>query len=248
MMDLREILTDGGRELGIEVDGGRIRQFQGYLELLLDWNQRINLTAITDPAEVAIKHFLDSLSCLTVVRLTEGQRLIDVGTGAGFPGLPLKIMRPGLQLTLLDSLQKRLAFVEAVSRELGLAGVKIVHLRAEEAGQKKDLREGFDLVTARAVARLDVLAELCLPLARVGGVFLALKGAAASEEVEIAREAVKELGGEVEGLSSIALPFLVDRRGIVLIRKVKETPSRFPRKPGTPEKKPLGGIRPSSGE
>ncbi|MCL5045960.1 MAG: 16S rRNA (guanine(527)-N(7))-methyltransferase RsmG [Actinobacteria bacterium] len=234
--------------MGIEVDEGRVRQFQRYLELLLDWNQRVNLTAITDPAEVGIKHFLDSLSCLTVLKPTPRMRLIDVGTGAGFPGLPLKIVSPGVKLTLLDSLQKRLAFLEVVVRELGLDGVELVHLRAEEAGQKKEFREGFDAAVARAVARLDVLAELCLPLVKVGGAFLAMKGSGAAEEAETAREAIMELGGEAGEIRSSVLPFLGDRRGIVVIRKVRGTPPRFPRKPGTPGRKPLGGNRPPSGE
>ncbi len=210
-----------------------------YNRLLLEWNQKMNLTAITAPQEVAVKHMIDSLSCYRADIFTDGASVVDVGTGAGFPGIPLKIYRPAIQLTLLDSLNKRLNFLQTVVDSLGLDGVALVHARAEEAGQNKLYREKYQVAVSRAVARLNILCELCLPLVKTGGWFVALKGAQYEEEAREAAAALTALGGSIELVQPVSLPGLADKRAVIYIRKVAATPPGYPRKAGTPEKKPL---------
>ena len=205
----------------------------------MEWNQKMNLTALTEPKDVAIKHMIDSVSAYDEKWFSEGMSVIDVGTGAGFPGLPLKILCPSLKVTLLDSLNKRVKFLETVVSELGLSDIVCVHARAEEAARQKQYREKFDAVVSRAVARLPILAEYDLPFVRVGGFFAAMKGAKYEEEAEEAKKAVKLLGGGEPVLREIKLPGLEDKRGIIYIRKEKKTPSVYPRKAGTPEKNPI---------
>ena len=214
-------------------------QFQRYYELLMEWNEKINLTAITEPREVAVKHMLDSLAGLDEKRMSGDAGIIDVGTGAGFPGIPLKIFQPNLRLTLLDSLNKRVKFLQTVVEELGLQDVKCVHGRAEEAA-RKDFREGFDIAVSRAVARLPVLAEYCLPFVRVGGAFFAWKGMQYQEEAEEAKKAVVLLGGSGIEIKRVHLPGMEDVRAILCMKKTKPTPKAYPRKAGMPVKKPLG--------
>ena len=238
-MSFAEILKNAAEEYGISLSDTQLQQFDRYQELLVEWNQKMNLTALTEPKDVAIKHMIDSVSVYDEKWFSEGMSVIDVGTGAGFPGLPLKILCPSLKVTLLDSLNKRVKFLETVVSELGLSDIVCVHARAEEAARQKQYREKFDAVVSRAVARLPILAEYDLPFVRVGGFFAAMKGAKYEEEAEEAKKAVKLLGGGEPVLREIKLPELEDKRGIIYIRKEKKTPSVYPRKAGTPEKNPI---------
>lgn len=224
MLDFKrfEELMDG---CGMTLSKTEFAWFDRYAQLLVDWNGRMNLTAITEPDDIMMKHFLDSVLLLKYVKIVENASLIDVGSGAGFPGLPLKIVRNDLNVTFLDSLQKRLTFLDAVCEELSLP-CKTVHMRAEECGKTTQFREKFDIATARAVARLDILAEYCLPLVRVGGVFAALKGP--NEDVEPSRRRIAELGGEISDIFTYELPNS-DGRMLVCVRKISQTPTKFPR-------------------
>lgn len=224
---------------GLQLTPEQLQMFTRYYELLLEWNKKMNLTAITDADEVAVKHMIDSLSVYERDLFPQGCRVVDVGTGAGFPGIPLKIMRPDLQVTLLDSLQKRLTFLQAVIDELQLGGMELVHARAEDASNQPVRREVYQVATSRAVARLNILSELCLPLVAVGGVFIAMKGAQYQEEVADAQRAIQLLGGKIESVKPIQLPGISDKRAIICIRKQAVTPKGYPRRPGLPEKKPL---------
>ena len=208
-----------------------------YASLLVEWNEKMNLTAITDPEGIVIKHFLDSLLLLKAYPLEEGASMIDVGTGAGFPSIPVAAARPDLKLTLLDSLQKRIHFLETVCDSLSIPA-QCIHARAEEAGRMDDFREQYDCATARAVARLRELAEYCLPFVRVGGSFVALKGGEIEEELEEAKFAVKQLGGKIEKVEKFTLPGDLGR-SIVVIRKTRSTPAKFPRPSGKIKKNPL---------
>ncbi len=238
-MIFAEILAAKGKEAGLEFTEKQLEQFTKYYELLVETNKVMNLTAITEPEEVAVKHFIDSLLAYEEADFA-GKTLADVGTGAGFPGVPLKIYCPSLKVTLIDSLGKRLKFLQQVIDELGLENITCEHLRAEDAGRDKRFREKFDLVTARAVARLSVLSEYCLPLVKKGGKFVALKGSKYAEEIAEGEAALKILGGKLLSSEPVKLPGLDDGRAIIKIAKTKPTPSQYPRKAGTPEKQPLG--------
>lgn len=226
-------------EYGLTLSDEQLALFAKYNELLLAWNEKVNLTAITEPKEVAVKHMIDSLSCNDPAVFPQGATVVDVGTGAGFPGLPLKIVRPDIKLTLLDSLNKRLLFLQEVVSSLGLSKVTLVHARAEEAGRLPAHRERYQVATSRAVARLNVLAELCLPFVSVGGAFVALKGAQYRDELAEADRALKLLGGKVAEVRPVSLPGLADSRAVIYISKLAATPAAYPRRPGQPEKKPL---------
>ncbi|MGQ9524281.1 MAG: 16S rRNA (guanine(527)-N(7))-methyltransferase RsmG [Armatimonadota bacterium] len=239
MESAARVLADGAAAFDIELTRPQQAQFSAYLRELLAWNRRMNLTAITDPVSVATHHFLDSLSCLTVVRPDPGARVIDVGTGGGFPGVPVKIVRPDIELTLLDSLRKRIVFLEHLVSVLGLSEVTLCHARAEDAGRSPVHREAYDVVLSRAVAQLSVLVEYCLPLARVGGTFVAMKGPKGHEELAEAENALKVLGGEVVEVEELQLPVAGERRLLVVIRKARRTPGRYPRKAGEPSRHPL---------
>ena len=214
----------------------QIASFVRYYEMLVETNKVMNLTALTEPEDVAVKHFIDSLTAYRPEM--RGAMLADVGTGAGFPGLVLKIYDPTLDVTLIDSLGKRLKWLDGVITELGLSGIRTVHQRAEDAGRDRNLRERFQFVTARAVARLSVLAEYCLPLVKVGGWFVAMKGDAEQETAE-AQRAVRLLGGSIQEQRTVLLPGLTDRRTIITIAKQKPTDKKYPRKAGVPAKEPL---------
>ena len=237
-MTFAEILAARGAEAQLSFTEEQLAQFTRYYELLVETNKVMNLTAITEPEEVVVKHMVDSL--LAYEDGMQGKTLVDVGTGAGFPGVPLKIYCPSLKVTLVDSLGKRLRFLEQVIDELGLKGIRCEHLRAEDAGRSKKHREQYEYVTARAVARLSVLSEYCLPLAKKGGQFIALKGSRFAEEIEEGEAAVKILGGKIISAEPVKLPGLDDGRAIIKIAKIKATPAQYPRKAGTPEKQPLG--------
>lgn len=224
-------------EFHMELDSLAKERFAKYNDLLVEWNEKMNLTALTQPRDVAVKHFIDSLTVLQYAELPQGASLIDVGTGAGFPGLALKIARPDIRLTLLDSLQKRLVFLEAVCEALELDGVETVHSRAED-GARGELRESFDFSAARAVAPLNVLCEYCLPYVKVGGRFLAMKGKTAQEELQQAQNAITQLGGSVKEEHYFSLGE-AGERGIVVIEKIAETPEKFPRNSKQIKKNPL---------
>lgn len=227
-------------KIGIDLSDEQMNQFKIYYELLVEWNQKINLTAITELEEVYLKHFYDSITLATTLDLgKESYSLCDVGAGAGFPSIPIKIVYPNLEISIVDSLNKRIKFLTLLCDELKLENVNLYHDRAETFGQNKAHRESYDFVTARAVARLNVLSELCIPLVKKNGQFLALKAAKSEEEVQESKKAIATLGGKLADEIEISLPFSEDKRYIVVIDKKKETPNKYPRKPGTPNKKPL---------
>lgn len=232
-------LAQGAEELGVPLDARALDAFAVYMEELALWNQRFNLTAIADLDEILVKHFLDSLSCATVVDLRAARSLIDVGTGAGFPGLALKIAFPHLRVVLLDALAKRLRFLDRLADRLGLEGVETVHARAEDMGRAPEWREQFDVVTARAVARLVTLCEYCLPFATVGGIFVAQKGPEVEEEQSQASRAIQTLGGGPPSLRTLTLPGSDVRRSLITIPKAGATPIVYPRRPGSARKHPL---------
>ena len=233
--DLRQQLT----AFGIEATDRQIEQFNTYFELLIETNKSLNLTAITDPHEVAVKHMVDSLSCLDEHVFKEGATVLDLGTGAGFPGIPLAIMRTDLRITLFDSLQKRLRFLEGVISQLGLTNVVTLHGRAEETAKLSDYREQFDIITSRAVARLAVLAEWSLPFGRIGGYLVALKGAAYEEELQEAKKALDILGKATVQVKPVTLPTLDDKRAVLYVKKTAPTPKKYPRKPKDIKERPL---------
>lgn len=233
----REKLKAYCEGFGVLLSPEQLDQFDGYCRLLLEWNKKMNLTAIREPEEVLIKHFVDSLALLRFAELPQGAKLIDVGTGAGFPGLPLKIARPDLRLVLLDSLKKRLTFLQAVCDALGL-DADIIHSRAEDGGKLSGLRQNFDAAVSRAVAPLNLLAEYCLPFVRVGGIFLAAKGPQVKEELSQAEKAFHLLGGRAEKTAEYFLPD-GSGRTLVTVKKERATPALYPRHGSKIAKKPL---------
>ena len=225
--------------LSLELSATQLAQFEQLTGLLLDWNTRMNLTGITEPADIALKHYLDSLTALKVLTKAGRSRLLDVGTGAGFPGLPLAIVLPQLRATLLDSTAKKLRFIEEAGRALGLDNIRIVHARAEDAGRDDAHRGTYDFVTARAVSRMPVLMECTLPMTKRGGLVIAMKGASAHEETRAAAKAISTLGGKLAGIDEVRLPNLENPRFLVMVRKVGKTPRRYPRQAGAPSRDPI---------
>ncbi|TLS35136.1 16S rRNA (guanine(527)-N(7))-methyltransferase RsmG [Pseudalkalibacillus caeni] len=227
------------QEKGISLTPEQVKQFEIYYETLVEWNEKMNLTAITEREEVYEKHFYDSIMAAFTFDFSKSLSVCDVGAGAGFPSLPLKICYPDLKVTIVDSLKKRIGFLDHLVEQLGLKNVSLFHDRAEQFGKNKSFRESFDVVTARAVARLSVLSELCMPLVKVDGKFLVLKGPNAMDEVADAENAIKILGGEIIDSKQMVLPNEGSERSFITIRKVKKTPNKYPRKAGTPNKEPL---------
>lgn len=225
--------------LDLELSETQIHQFDQLTEILLDWNQRMNLTAIKDPDEIMIKHHLDSLTLLKVVPQFDDLKLIDVGTGAGFPGLALAIVFPKLHVTFLDSTAKKLKFIDHVAQALKLKNVRTHHARAEEAGRDKKHRESYDIVTARAVARMPALMEYTLPLAKLEGQVIAMKGSTAYDETNSAAKAISELGGELFTIHEINLPTIDNPRYLVIVDKLDPTPKQYPRSVGIPTREPI---------
>ncbi|MFR3182784.1 MAG: 16S rRNA (guanine(527)-N(7))-methyltransferase RsmG [Clostridia bacterium] len=235
--EFSKLISSYGKEISIEFSNIQIERFYKYMNLLIEWNEKINLTAITEPKEIIIKHFIDSL---TVLKDIKGKNtLVDVGTGAGFPGIPLKIMDEEIKITLLDSLNKRINFLNEVINQLDLKNIETIHSRVEDAGKNKKYRERFDIATARAVANLATLSEYMLPLVKVGGKSICMKGSEVSEELQNSKKAISILGGEIENIDNFQLPKSDMMRNIVIIKKVKNTPNKYPRKPGTPSKEPI---------
>ncbi len=246
MDNLDGLLLRGARDLGLKLTPGQREQFSLYRELLLERREKVNLTGFRGGREIVIKHFLDSLTCCDLVAssLVPGQdwaeaKTIDLGSGAGFPGIPLKIVLPSLRLTLLDSRKKAAHFLKDLCRELALQDVEIIEGRAEDWGRDREFREKYDLVLSRALAALNVLVELSLPFLRVGGILLAQKGPAAGEEAGEARGALDLLGGRIESIRKVKLPLLNEIRNLVIIEKKKPTPGKYPRRAGIPRKRPL---------
>ena len=223
---------------GIELSDKQQQQFQRYYQMLVEWNEKMNLTSITEEHEVYLKHFYDSIATSFYTNLTKELTICDVGAGAGFPSIPLKIIFPNLKVTIVDSLNKRIHFLNQLAEALELDNVSFVHDRAETYG-KGDYRASYDIVTARAVARLSVLSELCLPLVKKGGHFIALKSSKGEEELEEARFGIGVLGGKVLDTISYELPEDAGERQMIIIDKRSQTPKKYPRKPGTPNKSPL---------
>ncbi|MDX2160906.1 MAG: 16S rRNA (guanine(527)-N(7))-methyltransferase RsmG [bacterium] len=235
-MSLRD---DAAALFGIALDEGQTAAFDAFARELVAWNAHTNLTAITDADGVRVRHFLDSLSLVRVEPFAPGQTLIDVGTGAGFPGLPLKIAFPALDVTLLEATGKKIAFLQHMVESLGLSGIHTLNARAEEAGQMPAQRAAYDWVVARAVARLPILLEYLLPLAKVGGRCVAMKGKTAHEEVKDSAKALRALGGKLREVLPLALPGIDEAHYLVVIDKAAPTPAEYPRKPGIPAKKPI---------
>ena len=225
------------KDFNIKINDEQIKKFMNYMNLLLEWNEKINLTAITQPDEVKLKHFVDSLTVLKYIN--DDDKVIDIGTGAGFPGIPLKIMKGNTKITLLDSLNKRINFLNIVIETLNLRNIQAIHGRAEEIARNKLYREKYDVAVSRAVANLSTLTEYMLPFVKVGGKCICMKGANVNEELERAQNAIKELGGEIERVDNFYLSDNDNERNIIVIKKVKETNPKYPRKAGTPSKEPL---------
>lgn len=231
-----EELEIKAKQIEIELTKEQIEKYYNYMNLLLEWNEKINLTAIIEPREIILKHFVDSLTIAKYIK--ENEKLIDVGTGAGFPGIPLSIVKENTDIVLLDSLNKRINFLEEVKENLKLENITTIHGRAEEFGKNKNEREKYDIATSRAVASLNILLEYLLPLVKVGGRAICMKGSNI-EEIENAKNALEILGGKIEKIEEITLPNSDIKRNIIIVKKVKNTPSKYPRKPGIPSKEPI---------
>lgn len=239
MINHLDIFYSGLEKLNITMTEQQIQQFVKYYDILIETNKVMNLTAITEPKEVIEKHFIDSLSIVKAIDMNRDIKVIDIGTGAGFPGIPLKICYPQLEITLLDSLNKRIKFLDNVTALLGLSHIETVHGRSEEYGRNKKYREAYDLCVSRAVANLSTLSEYCIPFVKVGGKFISYKSGNSMDEVEAAKSPVDKLGGNVDKVVDFCIDNTDISRSLVVIDKVRNTPGRYPRKAGTPSKEPL---------
>jgi 16S rRNA (guanine(527)-N(7))-methyltransferase RsmG len=237
--ELVKMLRDGAAEYEITLDNEALDGFDLFTSELLEWNKVMNLTAITEPVDIIKKHYIDSLSLLANTEIPAGASMVDVGCGAGFPGIPVKLARPDIRLTSIDSLNKRILFLSSLVKKLGLKDCTCLHFRAEEAGRDMALRESFDVATARAVADLSTLAEYCLPLLKQGGVFYAMKGREAAKEANDAKRAIAVLGGRLEGIKEVELPGTDMLRSIIAVRKISKTHQNYPRQNAVIKKTPL---------
>ena len=239
-MDIQQfsdLMIEYGKEIDIVFTKEQLKKFYQYMNLLIEWNEKINLTAIVEPKEIILKHFIDSL---TIIKYIEPNKsVIDIGTGAGFPGIPVKIMREDLDITLLDSLNKRIHFLNEVIQKLELKNITAVHARIEEYAKNKQYRETFDVATSRAVANLTTLSEYMLPMVALKGMAICMKGSEISEEISKSKNSIKLLGGKIDKIEEFTLPKSDNKRNLILIKKERQTPSKYPRKPGIPSKEPL---------
>ena len=238
-MNNLEVLKSGIEGFGLEASDKKLQNLKKYREILVEWNKVMNLTAITEAHEVMIKHFLDSSLLAEYVELPNGAKVLDIGTGAGFPGLPLKIVRPDLKVTLADSLNKRIKFLQNVIDELSLDGIEAIHTRAEDAARNAKMRDQYDYVVSRAVANLSTLSEYCLPFVKEGGYFIPYKSSDCKEEINNASHAFVELKGKLEDVITFDLPEEEGGRSLIIIKKTGKTPKKYPRKAGVPSKEPL---------
>ena len=232
-------LIKGGKILGISINEDKINSFILYKELLKEWNKKINITSITDDEEIDIKHFIDSITPLTTDLFRKDIKMIDIGTGGGFPGVPLKIINEDMEVVLLDSLKKRIIFLNEIIDKLDLKNIILIHGRAEELGRDKSYREKYDIAISRAVASLNTLSEYCLPFVKVGGFFISMKGSDVDEELKEAEKSIRILGGKLKEKKVIKLPLSDITHSLIIIEKIKETPTKYPRGGGKPKKKPL---------
>ncbi len=235
--EFEKILNEELKDIKIELNKEQVVKFYEYMNLLIEWNSKINLTAIIEPKEIILKHFIDSLTINQHVK--DAKTIADIGTGAGFPGIPLKIANENIEITLIDSLNKRVNFLNTVIEKEKLDKIEALHARVEEIGHNKMYREKFDVVTSRAVAKLNVLAEYMLPFVKVGGKCICLKGPNVYDEIDEAKNAMKILGGEIESVEELVLPHSDIKRTIIIIKCVEQLPNKYPRKPGTPSIDPL---------
>jgi len=238
-MENARIIHECAQKMGIVLTVKQIKKMLEFMEMLKSYNQRMNLTAIKDDMEIIVKHFMDSLTCIKTGVIQNNTKIIDVGTGAGFPGIPLKIYDESLKLVLIDASKKKIRFLEKVIEKLRLKDVIALHERAENLGQNKDFREKFDAVVSRAVSSMNVVSEYCLPLLKKGGYFICQKGITLEEELSEGRKAVEVMGGKIEKIMDLNLPILGNKRKLVLIKKIKATPQKYPRRPGVPKKRPI---------
>ena len=238
-MEFYDLMAKAAEDVGLELTTEQYDQFITYMRLLQEWNEKINLTAILEDEEIIKKHFIDSIKAFKRDEFKKNVNMIDVGTGAGFPGIPIAIMNPNINVTLLDSLNKRIKFLDIVISKLGLKNIKTIHSRAEDGARNKKLREKFDIATSRAVANMSVLSEYCLPYVKVGGKFIALKGTAVDQEIEESDVAIKTLGGELEQICEVKIEDTDLRHNLVVVKKIKECAKTYPRKAGTISKNPI---------
>lgn len=238
-MEFKEALIAAGQALDVEIRQDMLDLFRIHYETLMEFGKQTNLTSIEGAEEVAVKHFLDSLTCSKAIEISDDWNVVDIGTGAGFPGVPLKVERPSLALTLVEASLKRVRFLEFLAAKLELSDIEVVWGRAEDVGRMRRHRENYDLAVARGVAELAVLAELCLPFVRIGGTFVALKGPGVERELRKAMKATEVMGGQIERIVRMALPWDHGDRNLVVIRKKAFTPEKYPRRPGIPGKRPI---------
>lgn len=239
-MDIKEfsdLMIEYGKEINMVFTEEQLQKFYQYMNLLIEWNEKINLTAIVEPKEIILKHFIDSLTIVQYIKPNES--VIDIGTGAGFPGIPIKIVREDLQITLLDSLNKRIKFLDEMINVLNLKNINAIHARIEEYGKNKQYRETYDVATSRAVANLATLSEYMLPMVKVKGRAICMKGSDVSDEIFKSKNAVKILGGEIVDIQNFTLPKSDYKRNLIFIEKKRNTPNKYPRKAGIPAKEPL---------
>ena len=239
-MDIQEfsnLMIAYGKEIDIVFTEEQLQKFYQYMNILIEWNEKMNLTAIVEPKEIVLKHFIDSLTIIKYI--DQNKTVIDIGTGAGFPGIPIKIVRNDLKITLLDSLNKRVNFLNEVIKELKLENINAVHARIEEYAKNKQYRETYDIATSRAVANLTTLSEYMLPMVKVNGTAICMKGSDINQEVLKSKNSINILGGELSKIEEFILPKSDYRRNLIMIKKTKQTPIKYPRKPGIPSKEPL---------
>ncbi len=237
MIEFKEKINKYLEKIQIILNEEQIKQFYKYMNLLIKWNEKINLTSITDPEEIILKHFVDSLTIEKYI--SKGEKVIDIGTGAGFPGIPLKIYRNDIKITLVDSLNKRINFLDEVIRELELGDIETIHTRAEDIGKNIKYRETFDVATSRAVANLSTLSEYLLPTIKINGKVICMKGSDIEEELAKGKKAIEILGGTIEKIEKFNLPNSDIKRNIIYLKKINKTPGKYPRKAGTPSKSPI---------